>query len=134
MTKKIYFDTFKNYTIESEQESPRPTGTSSTQSSELVKSTQAKSPAKSNLSQLIYLDYPRHVKMTMPNLSSTMTKGNIVDWKKKIGDTIKAGDVLANIETDKAQVNFEVNEEGFLAKVLYRAGTKGVDVGSVKYC
>ena len=68
----------------------------------------------------------------MPNLSPTMTKGNIVEWKKNVGDEIKPGDVVASIETDKAQVDFEVNEEGFLAKILYPSGSKDVDVGSVK--
>jgi pyruvate dehydrogenase E2 component (dihydrolipoamide acetyltransferase) len=61
-----------------------------------------------------------------------MTKGNIVEWKKNVGDEIKPGDVVASIETDKAQVDFEVNEEGFLAKILYPSGSKDVDVGSVK--
>lgn len=68
----------------------------------------------------------------MPNLSPTMTKGNIVEWRKKEGDFIKPGDVLANIETDKAQVDFEMNEEGYVAKLLYPSGAKDVNVGSVR--
>ncbi len=61
-----------------------------------------------------------------------MTKGNIVEWRKKEGDFIKPGDVLANIETDKAQVDFEMNEEGYVAKLLYPSGAKDVNVGSVR--
>ena len=67
----------------------------------------------------------------MPNLSPTMQTGNIVAWTKKEGDLVKYGDVLANIETDKAQVDFEMNDEGYIAKLLYPSGTKDVNVGSV---
>jgi len=58
-------------------------------------------------------------------------QGNIVEWTKKEGDEIKPGDVIASVETDKAVVDFEVNEEGFLAKILYPAGSKDVDLGTV---
>ena len=71
----------------------------------------------------------------MPNLSPSMTAGNIVEWKKKEGDKIKSGDVLAAVETDKAVVDFDYNEEGYLAKILFPSGSKDVNVGtvSIKY-
>jgi len=73
-------------------------------------------------------DFPPHTRITMPALSPTMTSGNIGEWHKKIGDEISAGDVLVEIETDKAQMDFECQEEGFLAKILMPAGSKDVDV------
>lgn len=54
----------------------------------------------------------------MPSLSPTMTEGNIVKWLKKEGDKISAGDVLCEIQTDKAIMAFETEEEGVLAKIL----------------
>lgn len=60
-----------------------------------------------------------------------MTSGNISSWKKEIGDEINPGDVLAEIETDKAQMDFECQEEGFLAKILVSGGTKDVAVNSL---
>ncbi|KAI9838811.1 MAG: pyruvate dehydrogenase complex dihydrolipoamide acetyltransferase component (E2) [Sclerophora amabilis] len=66
----------------------------------------------------------------MPALSPTMTAGNIGTWQKKAGDTIAPGDVLVEIETDKAQMDFEFQEEGVLAKILKDAGEKDVAVGN----
>ncbi|KAH0561929.1 Component of pyruvate dehydrogenase complex, mitochondrial [Trichoglossum hirsutum] len=66
----------------------------------------------------------------MPALSPTMTAGNIGAWQKKVGDTITAGDILVEIETDKAQMDFEFQEEGVLAKILKEAGEKDVAVGN----
>lgn len=65
----------------------------------------------------------------MPALSPTMTQGNIGAWKKKEGEAITAGDVLCEIETDKATMDFECQEEGFLAKILAKEGTKDWEVG-----
>ena len=53
----------------------------------------------------------------MPSLSPTMTSGTIVNWHKKEGDTISPGDVLCEIQTDKAVMAFETEEEGILAKI-----------------
>ncbi|KAI9779208.1 MAG: pyruvate dehydrogenase complex dihydrolipoamide acetyltransferase component (E2) [Candelina submexicana] len=66
----------------------------------------------------------------MPALSPTMTAGNIGTWQKKAGDTISPGDVLVEIETDKAQMDFEFQEEGVLAKILKDSGEKDVAVGN----
>jgi pyruvate dehydrogenase E2 component (dihydrolipoamide acetyltransferase) len=67
----------------------------------------------------------------MPALSPTMTSGNIGTWQKKAGDTIAPGDVLVEIETDKAQMDFEFQEDGVIAKLLKESGEKDVAVGSV---
>ncbi|KAF3926072.1 hypothetical protein ABW20_dc0109510 [Dactylellina cionopaga] len=66
----------------------------------------------------------------MPALSPTMTAGNIGGWQKQPGDKISPGDVLVEIETDKAQMDFEYQEEGVLAKILLQSGEKDVGVGS----
>jgi pyruvate dehydrogenase E2 component (dihydrolipoamide acetyltransferase) len=60
-----------------------------------------------------------------------MQAGNIGAWQKKIGDSIAPGDVLVEIETDKAQMDFEFQEEGVIAKILKDAGEKDIPVGSV---
>ncbi|KAK6535027.1 pyruvate dehydrogenase complex dihydrolipoamide acetyltransferase component (E2) [Arthrobotrys megalospora] len=73
---------------------------------------------------------PRHTVVNMPALSPTMTAGNIGGWQKQAGDKINPGDVLVEIETDKAQMDFEYQEEGVLAKILLQTGEKDVGVGS----
>jgi pyruvate dehydrogenase E2 component (dihydrolipoamide acetyltransferase) len=75
--------------------------------------------------------YPSHTVISMPALSPTMTAGNIGVWQKKPGDTLAPGDVLVEIETDKAQMDFEFQEEGVLAKILKESGEKDVAVGNV---
>lgn len=54
----------------------------------------------------------------MPSLSPTMTEGTIVKWYKKEGESVAPGDVLCDIQTDKAVMSFETEEEGILAKIL----------------
>ena len=66
----------------------------------------------------------------MPALSPTMTQGAIGTWQKQPGDKISPGDVLVEIETDKAQMDFECQDEGFLAKILVNSGEKDVAVGN----
>ncbi|CZT48820.1 probable dihydrolipoamide acetyltransferase component of pyruvate dehydrogenase complex, mitochondrial precursor [Rhynchosporium secalis] len=66
----------------------------------------------------------------MPALSPTMTAGNIGTWQKKVGDSISPGDVLVEIETDKAQMDFEFQEDGVLAKILKASGEKDIAVGN----
>lgn len=67
----------------------------------------------------------------MPALSPTMTHGSIGPWHKRVGDAVQPGDVLCEIETDKAQMDFEAPEEGYLAKVFMGEGTKEAAVGQV---
>src|SRR5690348_18324413 len=68
--------------------------------------------------------------ITMPRLSDTMQEGTISHWLKKTGDEIKKGDVLAEIETDKATMDLEAYEEGTLQQVLVQEG-ETVPVGQV---
>jgi len=72
--------------------------------------------------------FPSHTVINMPALSPTMTQGNLGTWHKKIGDEIQPGDVLVEIETDKAQMDFECQDEGFLAKIFVQGGTPDVIV------
>jgi pyruvate dehydrogenase E2 component (dihydrolipoamide acetyltransferase) len=67
----------------------------------------------------------------MPALSPTMTEGKLARWLKKEGDEVKSGDVLAEIETDKATMEVEAVDEGFLAKIVVPDDTEGVAVNAV---
>lgn len=58
-----------------------------------------------------------------------MEKGNISKWLKKVGDKVKPGDALCGIETDKAVVDFEMQEDGYIAKLCYPEGAKDVPLG-----
>jgi len=69
--------------------------------------------------------------LLMPALSPTMEKGNLARWLKKEGDKIKSGDVIAEIETDKATMEYEAVDEGTLAKIVVPEGTQDVAVNSV---
>lgn len=66
----------------------------------------------------------------MPALSPTMTQGNLAVWNKKVGDQLSPGEAIAEIETDKAQMDFEFQEDGYLAKILVEAGTKDIAVNT----
>jgi pyruvate dehydrogenase E1 component beta subunit len=68
------------------------------------------------------------INILMPALSPTMEKGNLAKWLKKEGDKIKAGDIIAEIETDKATMEVEAVDEGILAKILIADGTENVAV------
>src|SRR5579871_5634911 len=66
----------------------------------------------------------------MPALSPTMEEGKLSKWLKNVGDQIKSGDVLAEIETDKATMEVEAVDEGPLSEILIPAGTEGVKVNT----
>ena len=68
--------------------------------------------------------------LKMPALSPTMEEGTLAKWLVKEGDTVKSGDILAEIETDKATMEFEAVDEGTIAKILVPEGTDGVKVGT----
>ncbi|KAI0208341.1 Pyruvate dehydrogenase protein X component [Lamellibrachia satsuma] len=70
-------------------------------------------------------------KILMPALSPTMSEGTIVKWHKTEGESIAAGDVLCDIETDKAVVSMEVDEDGIVAKIIKPENTKNIQVGSL---
>jgi pyruvate dehydrogenase E1 component beta subunit len=71
------------------------------------------------------------IELKMPALSPTMEEGTLSKWLVKEGDTVKSGDVLAEIETDKATMEFEAVDEGTIAKIVIAEGTDGVKVGEV---
>ncbi|HEU5046904.1 MAG TPA: pyruvate dehydrogenase complex dihydrolipoamide acetyltransferase [Rickettsiales bacterium] len=71
------------------------------------------------------------IEILMPALSPTMTEGNLAKWIKKEGDKIKAGQVIAEIETDKATMEVEAVDEGVLGKILVAEGAQGVKVNEV---
>lgn len=71
------------------------------------------------------------IQILMPALSPTMTQGNLVKWHKKEGDVIKSGQLLAEIETDKATMEVEAVDEGILAKIIILEGAQDVAVNSV---
>ena len=71
------------------------------------------------------------INILMPALSPTMEKGNLARWLKKEGDKVKSGDVLAEIETDKATMEVEAIDEGVLAKIVVAEGTQDVAVNQL---
>ncbi|WP_341988482.1 pyruvate dehydrogenase complex dihydrolipoamide acetyltransferase [Azorhizobium sp. AG788] len=71
------------------------------------------------------------IEILMPALSPTMEKGNLAKWLKKEGDSVKSGDVLAEIETDKATMEVESIDEGIIAKILVPEGTQDVPVNQI---
>ena len=66
----------------------------------------------------------------MPALSPTMTEGKLAKWLKAVGDDVKAGDVIAEIETDKATMEVEAVDEGKISQILVPEGTEGVAVNT----
>ncbi|CAF0912208.1 unnamed protein product [Rotaria sp. Silwood1] len=74
---------------------------------------------------------PSHKRITLPALSPTMETGTIRSWSKKEGEKVAEGDVLAEIETDKATLGFESSDDGYLAKIFIPAGSKDVSVGKL---
>ncbi|CAH8626302.1 unnamed protein product [Schistosoma intercalatum] len=75
------------------------------------------------------LQFPVHIKM--PSLSPTMSEGSIVNWVKNEGEQVAAGDILCEVQTDKAVIAFESEEEGVLAKVLAPTGSSNIKVGGL---
>lgn len=73
---------------------------------------------------------PPHTELNMPALSPTMSQGNIAFWMVNEGDEIAPGDVLCDVETDKAIMAWENQDDGFVAKILKPSGTKDIPVGT----
>src|SRR6185369_12135347 len=71
------------------------------------------------------------INITMPALSPTMEEGNLAKWLVKEGDKVAPGDVIAEIETDKATMEVEAVDEGTVAKIVVPAGTEGVKVNAL---
>ena len=68
-------------------------------------------------------------KFAMPAMSPTMEKGGVVEWKVKVGEPFSAGDVILEVETDKATIDVEAQDDGKLAKIVADNGAKNIDVG-----
>ena len=71
------------------------------------------------------------IELKMPALSPTMEEGTLAKWLVKEGDSVSSGDILAEIETDKATMEFEAVDEGVISKILVAEGSDGVKVGTV---
>ncbi|KAJ3342452.1 hypothetical protein HDU93_002210 [Gonapodya sp. JEL0774] len=113
---------FANYEAGAAAAPPPPTPTAPAAPAQPTNPAVSAAPVKSS--------FPPHTVIGLPALSPTMSQGNIGQWKKKEGDAIAPGDVLVEIETDKAQMDFECQDEGYLAKILISDGTKDVLVGT----
>ena len=74
---------------------------------------------------------PPHKLIKLPALSPTMEQGTIVSWDKQEGDEVDEGDIIAQVETDKAVMDMETTESGFIAKILVPAGTKDIPLQTV---
>jgi len=115
---------FKNYKLDSSsasQEAPKAQAP--------PQPTQTQAPPPAPKPQAPATNFPPHTKVGLPALSPSMEKGNLAKWRKKEGDKVKAGDIIAEIETDKATVEFEFTDNGYLAKILVPEGTKDVALG-----
>ncbi|XP_048190451.1 dihydrolipoyllysine-residue acetyltransferase component of pyruvate dehydrogenase complex, mitochondrial-like [Perognathus longimembris pacificus] len=112
---------FKNYTLVS---SAAPMPQAAPTSSPAAASTPAPSAQAPGSS------YTTHMQVLLPALSRTMTMGTVQKWEKKVGEKLSEGDLLAEIETDKATIGFEVQEEGYLAKILISEGTRDIPLGT----
>ena len=78
-----------------------------------------------------FASLPEHLLLTMPALSPTMTQGNIASWTLQEGAKIEAGSSICEVETDKATVDYEAQDDGFLAKIVMPAGSQNVQCGTV---
>ena len=72
------------------------------------------------------------IEIRMPALSPTMEEGKLARWLVKEGDTVSSGDIIAEIETDKATMEFEAVDEGTIAGIVVAEGSEGVKVGTVR--
>src|SRR5580692_2859942 len=88
-------------------------------------------PANGRQPASISCEVSMPINILMPALSPTMEKGNLAKWLKKEGDKVKSGDVIAEIETDKATMEVEAVDEGTLAKIVVPEGTQDVSVNDV---
>ena len=77
-----------------------------------------------------YASYPPHTALGMPALSPTMSHGNLAVWHVKVGDEVSPGDALADVETDKAVLAWENQDDGFVAALLRPDGSKDIPVGA----
>jgi len=126
---------FKNYTTEqSTNQQPASQQPANQQPSSQQPANQqpaSQQPANQQpASQPSVSNFPKHTTVDLPALSPTMTSGSLISWELAVGDKIEEGDALAMIETDKASVALEIQEEGYLAKILVDEGAKDLDLGT----
>ncbi|KAK2502911.1 hypothetical protein MC885_009800, partial [Smutsia gigantea] len=114
-------EAFKNYTLESSVAPAPPAPPAPAPAATAPPPAPSQAPGSS---------YPTHMQVVLPALSPTMTMGTVQRWEKKVGEKLSEGDLLAEIETDKATIGFEVQEEGYLAKILIPEGTRDVPLGT----
>ena len=69
--------------------------------------------------------------INMPRLSDTMEEGTLAKWFKKVGDTVKEGEILAEIETDKATMELESPDDGIIEKIVISEGTENIPVNDL---
>ncbi|XP_072835403.2 dihydrolipoyllysine-residue acetyltransferase component of pyruvate dehydrogenase complex, mitochondrial [Pogona vitticeps] len=117
-------DAFKDYTLDVAASPPPASGPPP------PPSPPPPAPAAPPSAQAPGSSYPPHMQIALPALSPTMTMGTVQRWEKKVGEKLSEGDLLAEIETDKATIGFEVQEEGYLAKILVPEGTRDVPLGT----
>lgn len=77
------------------------------------------------------VDLPEHKEMTMPKVSPTMTHGRLVEWKVAEGDAISEGDIIAEVETDKATMPIEAKDDGFIARILVSDDSPDIPLGEL---
>ncbi|EGW03817.1 dihydrolipoyllysine-residue acetyltransferase component of pyruvate dehydrogenase complex, mitochondrial [Cricetulus griseus] len=118
-------EAFKNYTLDSAAATTPQAAASAPTPAPAASAASAAACAKAPGSS-----YPPHMQVLLPALSPTMTMGTVQRWEKKVGEKLSEGDLLAEIETDKATIGFEVQEEGYLAKILVAEGTRDVPLGT----
>jgi pyruvate dehydrogenase E2 component (dihydrolipoamide acetyltransferase) len=85
---------------------------------------------RANLLAAWFSSFPDHDILPMPALSPTMVQGNLGSWTLKVGDKVIPGNSVAEIETDKASVAFEAQDEGYIAALLHKDGTQDIAVGT----
>ncbi|XP_023964820.2 dihydrolipoyllysine-residue acetyltransferase component of pyruvate dehydrogenase complex, mitochondrial [Chrysemys picta bellii] len=121
--KPEFIDAFKNFTLDS-------AASAAPAASVPLPSAAAPPPPAQPSVQAPGSSYPPHMQILLPALSPTMTMGTVQRWEKKVGEKLSEGDLLAEIETDKATIGFEVQEEGYLAKIMVPEGTRDVPLGT----
>ena len=126
--KKDAVAAFTGYTGEEDTSAQAaPGGQSSSQpTKQTVKRTKKVKVPKQNAGNS---NLPAHDILKMPSLSPTMKDGKILKWNYKIGDKVAAGDVIAEIQTDKSTVGYEVQDDGYIAQILAKEGGEAIDVG-----
>ncbi|XP_003384835.1 PREDICTED: dihydrolipoyllysine-residue acetyltransferase component of pyruvate dehydrogenase complex, mitochondrial-like [Amphimedon queenslandica] len=114
-------EAFKDYAPSESQTTPTPT----------TPAPAASEPVSEGGAGGVPLDLPSHTEVVLPALSPTMDQGTIVKWEKEEGEKLEEGDIIAQVETDKATMDMETPGEGYLAKIIVPAGSKDLPLGKL---